>query len=119
MADNYSSHCLHAAIILDCIRDVASSLQVGFCRQQLWSITMVNIDTNFPKAFIPVTKTRKAAKVADAAVTRQQFSRSIESETERRDRRERRKFNQKTMLDLRSGRDRRRVRAGKGIDIKA
>lgn len=81
---------------------------------------MVNIDTNFPRPFIPVTKTRKAAKIADVAVPRDNPSGgSIQAGSERRGRRERRKINQKTVLDLRSGRDRRRVRAGKGIDIKA
>lgn len=78
---------------------------------------MVNIDTNVPKPLIPVTRTRKTAQTHGVAIPQQSSARTTESKVERRKKKERRSDRKKTLLDLRSGRDRRNARLGRAIDI--
>ena len=78
---------------------------------------MVNIDTRNNPIPRPVTRTRKISRTKDATLSENPAT-NPQSSDRRSPWKDRRKQRRNVLLDLRSGRDRRRVRKGRGIDIR-
>ena len=79
---------------------------------------MVDIVTRSTSIPGRVTRTRKVARASNATVTTgDQEAVPVQAGERRAGRRERRKVQRKVLLDLRSGRDRRRASKGQGIDV--
>lgn len=77
---------------------------------------MVNIDTRNTPIPGPVTKTRRVARTRDTSLAGNPPD-AVQASDRRSPSKDRRKTQRKVLLDLRSGRDRRRARKGQGIDV--